>query len=132
MSRPATRAVPFRRGRPTSLGGHGFTIVEILVAVLLLSVGILGLATTAALVTRMIGQGQRFSEVSALASQQLETLRSQRCAGSASGSAARGPYLLSWTVDSGPDEEARSIRLIVISITPRSARTDTFATTFVC
>ena len=35
----------------------GFTIVEVIIAIIVLSVGLLGLVSTAALVTRMIGRG---------------------------------------------------------------------------
>jgi len=36
---------------------QGFTIVEVIVAILVLTVGLLALVTSAALVTRMIGRG---------------------------------------------------------------------------
>ena len=58
---------------------RGFTIAEILVAILVLTIGLLGLVTTAGLVTRMIGQGQRYSEVSNFASERFELLRAQGC-----------------------------------------------------
>jgi len=38
---------------------QGFTLVEVIIAILVLTVGLLGLVTSAALVTRMIGRGQR-------------------------------------------------------------------------
>jgi len=34
---------------------QGFTIIEIIIAIIVLTVGVLGMVTTAALVTRMIG-----------------------------------------------------------------------------
>ena len=37
---------------------QGFTLVEVIIAILVLTVGLLGLVTSAALVTRMIGRGQ--------------------------------------------------------------------------
>ena len=45
---------------------RGFTIVEVIVAMLVLTVGLLGLVTSAALVTRMIGRGQRSAVAAAL------------------------------------------------------------------
>ena len=36
---------------------RGFTIVEIIIAIVVLTVGLLGLVSTAALVTRMIARG---------------------------------------------------------------------------
>jgi prepilin-type N-terminal cleavage/methylation domain-containing protein len=60
-------------------GERGFTIVEVLIAIVVLTVGLLGLVTTAALVTRMIGQGQRSAVASTFASQRLELLRTSAC-----------------------------------------------------
>jgi len=57
----------------------GFTIVEIIIAILVLTVGLLGLVTTAALVTRMIGRGQRSSAAAGFAQRRLERLRPGAC-----------------------------------------------------
>jgi type IV pilus assembly protein PilV len=58
---------------------RGFTIVEVIIAIVVLTVGLLGLVTTAALVTRMIGRGQRSVVASTFASQRLERLRVAVC-----------------------------------------------------
>ncbi|MGH7672329.1 MAG: type IV pilus modification PilV family protein [Gemmatimonadales bacterium] len=60
-------------------GERGFTIVEVLIAIVVLTVGLLGLVTTAALVTRMIGQGQRSAVAATFAGQRLEILRAGAC-----------------------------------------------------
>jgi prepilin-type N-terminal cleavage/methylation domain-containing protein len=57
----------------------GFTIIEILIAIIVLTVGILGLVTTAALTTRMIARGQRSAVASLFASQRAEQLRPAAC-----------------------------------------------------
>ncbi|HEV8265219.1 MAG TPA: prepilin-type N-terminal cleavage/methylation domain-containing protein [Gemmatimonadales bacterium] len=57
----------------------GFTIVEVLIAILVLTVGLLGLVTTSALVTRMIARGQRSAEAAAFAARRLERLRPAAC-----------------------------------------------------
>ncbi|TLY56078.1 MAG: type IV pilus modification protein PilV, partial [Gemmatimonadetes bacterium] len=54
---------------------QGFTIVEVIIAVLVLTIGILGLVTSAALVTRMIGRGQRSAVAAQYAQRRLEMLR---------------------------------------------------------
>ena len=46
---------------------RGFTIIEIIIAIIVLTVGVLGMVTTAALVTRMIARGQRSAAASAFA-----------------------------------------------------------------
>ena len=58
---------------------RGFTIIEIMIAIIVLTVGILGMVTTAALVTRMIARGQRSAEASAFAARRLERLRPAAC-----------------------------------------------------
>lgn len=60
-------------------GERGFTVVEVIIAIVVLTVGLLGLVTTAALVTRMIGQGQRSAVASTFAGQRLEILRAGAC-----------------------------------------------------
>jgi prepilin-type N-terminal cleavage/methylation domain-containing protein len=54
---------------------RGFTIAEVLVAVMVLAVGLLGLVGTGALVTRMIARGQRSAVAMNFATQRLERLR---------------------------------------------------------
>lgn len=55
------------------------TLVEVLVACTILSVGLLSLAASGALVTRMIGQGQRSAVAGTFAAQRMERLRIAAC-----------------------------------------------------
>jgi type IV pilus modification protein PilV len=111
---------------------RGFTIIEVLVAVMILSVGILGLVTTAGLVTRMIGQGQRYTEASTMASERFEILRAQSCPAEGTGSETRGAFNIAWKVASVSGGKGREMTVIVTSPTTRGNRTDTFSTTKVC
>jgi len=63
----------------TQTNQRGFTIIEIIIAIVVLTVGLLGLVSTAALVTRMIARGQRSANASAFASRRLERLRAVGC-----------------------------------------------------
>ena len=65
---------------------RGFTIVEVIIAILVLTVGLLGLVTTAGLVTRMIGRGQRSGAAAQFAARRVELLRVTGCTSQASGS----------------------------------------------
>ncbi len=56
---------------------HGFTLVEVLVAMLILAIGLLGLAGITVVVLRSNTLSQQISQATALASSLLETLRSQ-------------------------------------------------------
>ena len=53
----------------------GFTLVEVLIAVMILGVGVVALAGSSAMVTRMISRGQMATRASQVASQRLESLR---------------------------------------------------------
>lgn len=58
---------------------RGFTIIEIIIAIIVLTVGLLGLVTTGALVTRMIARGQRSAVATAFAARRLERMRVAAC-----------------------------------------------------
>jgi prepilin-type N-terminal cleavage/methylation domain-containing protein len=58
---------------------QGFTIVEVIVAIIVLTVGLLALVSSAALVTRMIGRGQRSAVAAQYAQRRLEMLRTTGC-----------------------------------------------------
>lgn len=64
---------------------QGFTIVEVIIAIIVLTVGILGLVTSAALVTRMIGRGQRSAVAARYSQMRLEMLRASGCKAQAGG-----------------------------------------------
>src|SRR5438132_14161994 len=66
--------------------GQGFTIVEVIVAILVLTIGLLALGTSAALVTRMIGRGQRSAVAAQYAQRRLEMLRVSGCKSQVGGS----------------------------------------------
>jgi prepilin-type N-terminal cleavage/methylation domain-containing protein len=58
---------------------RGFTIIEIIIAIIVLTVGVLGMVTTAALVTRMIARGQRSASAAAFAQRRVEQMRLAAC-----------------------------------------------------
>lgn len=115
-------------------GERGISIVEVLVAMMVLSVGLLGLASTAAMTTRMIGDSRRYTGASAVATRRAEILRSQPCATLASGAETKGGYTVTWTV-SNPAlaNPARKVEVTVKATLGRGrVRTYTFPTTIPC
>ena len=110
----------------------GFTITEVLVAVLVLTVGVLGLASTAAAVTGLMTQGKVFSEATALAAERLEILRSTSCDRMTSSSETRGRYTVAWRVTPVVLGKANTVTVVVLSPTKDGSRTDTFTTTISC
>ena len=54
---------------------QGFTVVEVLVAIMVLGVGILALVGSSTLVTRMVGEGKRATFATQIAQQRIEWVR---------------------------------------------------------
>ena len=57
----------------------GFTIIEVLIAIVVLVVGMLGLVMTAALLSRMMGRANRAQAAANFASQRMEKMRPAAC-----------------------------------------------------
>ena len=74
----------------------GVTIIEVIVAVMVLTIGVLGLAGSAAIVTRMMGSAEIQSDAASVAASRFETLRGTRCP-VASGSASSGGIAERWS-----------------------------------
>ncbi len=53
----------------------GFTLVEVLIAVVVLGIGVIALVGSSALVTRMVGRGKSETLAAQAANQRIETLR---------------------------------------------------------
>lgn len=69
-----------RRSRcPAPRARRGFTIVEVIVAILILTVGVLGLAGASAIVTRMMADSEVQSDAAVVAAARFETLQGTRC-----------------------------------------------------
>ncbi len=111
---------------------HGLTIVEVVVAILILSVGLVALTTTAASVASMIGEGRRLTEAAALAAERTELLLAQPCPPVGSGASTRGPYAVAWQVVGAVGGRARAVTVTVARGTPRGTRTDTLRTVRAC
>lgn len=117
----------------------GFTLVEVLVAVTVLSVGIVALAGNAAMVTRMIGRGKIDTRAAQLATLKVDSLRAAaysttpRCTVLANG----GPeptsgISLSWTVTVAATGSGRDVSVSASYNTPRGTRTEVLTTYIEC
>lgn len=117
---------------------QGFTVVEILVAITVLSIGVLGLVGSSALVTRMIGRGRYSTVAVQVAQQRLETLRQRalstdpQCTALAAGTATATTQGLteSWTV--GPAGGTRTLSTTVTYNAARGPRAITLNTIIRC
>lgn len=117
----------------------GLTLIEVLVAVVVLGIGIVALTGSSAMVTRMIGRGKVETHAALQASRRVELLRlsagstSPRCASPnfASGGSLRLDGLSeSWTV--APQGKVRRVRVSVSYLTIRGTRSAVLETGIEC
>lgn len=116
----------------------GFTITEVLVAIVILTIGILALAGGSTGATRMLSQGERTTWAAAVASARIEALRRianrtiPTCtnAGFASGTATTRGVSESWIVPSTGN--ARVVLEVVTYPKFRGTTVDTVATVIRC
>jgi prepilin-type N-terminal cleavage/methylation domain-containing protein len=117
----------------------GMTLIEVLVAVVVLSIGVLALTGSSAMISRMIGRGRVETHAALLASRRLEQLRQQaasttpRC--TAANFASGGPHLdegllESWTV--APAGRVRRVSVSVSYLTIRGSRSAVLESEVAC
>ncbi len=111
---------------------QGFSLVEVIAAMVILTIGVLGLAASARAVARLTSEGGQMSGAAAAASSKFEELRaSSACTTMAggTGTAADG-YNLSWTVSTSG--LLKQITLTVSYSTGTSTRSTAFVTYISC
>jgi type II secretion system protein I len=118
---------------------QGFTIIEVLVAVMVLTVGVTALVGSAGIVTRMIGQGKRTTQATQRAERRLEILRqtalsaTPQCTGLTGGTATAAGITETWTVTTpASPAQTRVLRVIVSSPRVRGNSVDTLITSIRC
>lgn len=118
-------------------GERAFTIVEVVVAMLILTTGLLAIAAGAGSVYRMLGSGRRSTLVSSIAQARLETLRrdanrtAPRCTALTAGSATQsGGITERWLITTSGN--TRIITEIVTQPTPRGTSMDTVIAIIEC
>ena len=99
----------------------GFTIVETLVAVMILSVGVLALASSMGGITRMMSSGQRKTRATTISASILDSLRnkaysaSPKCSGLVNGTGTStlygNKYTTAWTVTGAGTSRQITIRV---------------------
>jgi prepilin-type N-terminal cleavage/methylation domain-containing protein len=104
----------------------GFTLVEVLVAIVVLGIGIVALVGSSAMVTRMIGRGKVETRAAQVASRRVETLRlaaystSPRC--TAAGFISGGPATTSGITESWVVPGAGKVRSVQVNVTYRTVQ----------
>jgi prepilin-type N-terminal cleavage/methylation domain-containing protein len=97
---------------------RGFSLAEVMIAMVILTVGVLGIAASSATITRMSSEGGRSSGSAAVAESRIEVLTATPCASLASsGSATSGKFSETWTVTT-----SNLLRTITVNVTYPSGR----------
>ena len=77
---------------------RGFTLIEMIIAIVVMSVGILGLAGTASYVATQMGGGKAQTVAATLATKVADSLAARRCSAIVSGSQTKRGVTVTWTV----------------------------------
>lgn len=108
----------------------GFTVVELLVAMMVFAIGVLGLVATTATVTRLMGGATRQTLAATTAQSRLEKLRGSPCATLASGADTVRGIVSVWTVT--PVTRGVNVTETVTFKTSGGSRSRVYMTTIPC
>jgi type II secretion system protein I len=112
-----------------TMNQRGYTIIEMLVAIMIFSIGLLAMAGTASLIMATIAGSRTRSVAAAVAESRFDRLRSQSCAAHASGSAVTRGVREDWSVQ--PLARADDVT-VVITMKHRRTRTQAFRSYIQC
>jgi prepilin-type N-terminal cleavage/methylation domain-containing protein len=107
----------------------GFTLVEVLVAVTLLVVGVLAVASASAFITGMIGAGGTDGRAAAVGRGVLESLLPTACGGEARGDTTIGALEVEWTT--APSANAAEV-VVVVTVPATGGPGDSLSTARAC
>lgn len=110
---------------------RGFSLAEVMIAMVILCVGVLAIAASSAAITRMSAEGGRSGGSAAVAESRIEALTATPCASmSTSGSATTGKFTETWTVTTA--NLLKTISVSVTYTTGRATRTSTYVAYVSC
>ena len=108
----ASEILPSQRRRKRS----GITIVELLVAITVLTVGVTGLLTSAASVEKQMGGGVRQTVASTIAQSRIDSLTSLSCATLANASVATGTATKRGVTETWSVTDGKNIKNISVAV----------------
>ena len=121
--------------KQTESNRGGFTLVEVMVAIVILAVGILGLAATASVVTKQMTGAVHQSVAANVAYSRMEHIRSSDCMvmkDSVSGSAITRNVSERWAIAVAPTKQALLVYDTITYKMRGSVRTQVFHSEFPC
>jgi pilin/secretion family protein with methylation motif len=118
-------------GSPSSIGMRpAFTIVELLVAIAVFTIGLVALAATSGLVAAGVGDGGRLTAAAHAARTVLDSLGATTCGSVVSGAATREGLTIEWSATR--DSAAAHIELTVGTALRRRSARDTYRLVVPC
>lgn len=109
---------------------RGFTIIELLVAVVIFSVGLLALAGTSSVILTSLTSTQSRTVAAGVAESRFERIRATACASRAAGSTTTRGITESWTLDRLA--RADDVTVAVTFQSNHQARTELFRSFLPC
>ena len=107
-----------------------FTIVELLVAIVVFTIGLVALAATSGLVAAHVGDGGRLTAAAHAARTVLDSLAARGCDAVVGGSANRDGVAVEWAVSR--DSSAAQVELTVAAPLHRGGRRDAYSLVVPC
>jgi Tfp pilus assembly protein PilV len=104
----------------------GFSITEVIVSVMVVSIGVIAFATAVGLAARDIRLGQRHTDIAMLVTDQMEQLKSLPPHLVQNGQRDEGDYQLTWTVSGG--NPTKVVLVVQYPGLKTGVRTDTLVT----
>ncbi len=112
------------------VSARGFTITEVVVAVVVLGVGLVALAASSGLAARLMNLGELEARAAIAAGEHLDLLASVPCVQITAGAAQHGRLLVEWSVESALGGATRSVTILVHD--PTGLRADTLVAQRLC
>jgi prepilin-type N-terminal cleavage/methylation domain-containing protein len=116
--------------RPARRTRAGFTLVELMVAMMMFAVGLLALASTSAVVVAQMGDSGRMGVAASVAQTRIERLRSGACTTAQTGTNTGRGVSESWTVT--PMVRSARIDVTITYATRRGLRSQSYRSMMRC
>lgn len=121
---------PLRRRRRRLRARGGFTLIEMIIAIIVMAIGVMGLAGTASYVAIQMGGANVQTIAATLATQVSDSLAARKCSSLVSGTKTKRGITVSWAV--GDSSRTKWVTEQVQYKTKRGSRTLNYVTVVQC
>ena len=87
-----------RRRRRETRPRRGFTVIEMIIAIIVMAIGVMGLAGTARYVAMQMGNGRTQTIAATFATKVADSLSARRCSSIVGGTQTKRGVTITWTV----------------------------------